>query len=152
MKWKNHPPLACPIGNIGVSDRPMAAFSGLNESLEPPPSGDACSIVPPYHDSHQNGQQRWYILHRRFVDCHPGGSRGDMERVVAQWQPPVASDVALDMLHRAIPHALLQRLCMTIKINSKNSTISTTAHQWIFCSKNSFCNPPTLIPFESWDF
>ncbi len=37
-----------------------------------------------------------------FVDCClfaccPGGCRGNMEQIVAQWQHPVASDVALDM-------------------------------------------------------
>jgi hypothetical protein len=37
-------------------------------------------------------------LHRRFVDCYPGGCRGNTERVVAQWRRPVASGVALDIL------------------------------------------------------
>jgi len=35
----------------------MVAFSGFYESHEPPPSGDARSIVPPHFDGHQNGQQ-----------------------------------------------------------------------------------------------
>ena len=42
----------------------MAAFSGFYESHKPPPSGDACGIVPPRRDGHQNGLQRGYILHR----------------------------------------------------------------------------------------
>ncbi len=31
----------------------MAAFSGFYESHEPPPSGDAYSIVPAHRDGHQ---------------------------------------------------------------------------------------------------
>ncbi len=39
-----------------------------------------------------------------FVDCClfaccPDGRWGDTEQVVAQWRRPVASEVALDMLH-----------------------------------------------------
>jgi hypothetical protein len=55
------------------------------------------AIVPPHCDGHQYGQQRWYILHRCFVDCCHGGRWGNTEQVVAQWQRPVASDVAVDM-------------------------------------------------------
>ena len=44
-----------------------------------------------------------------------GGRRGNTERVVARWQRPVASGVALDMLHRVMPHVLLQRHRMAIK-------------------------------------
>jgi hypothetical protein len=41
-------------------------------------------------------------FHCCFVCCHPSGFRGNMERVLARWQCPVASGVALDMLHRAM--------------------------------------------------
>ena len=51
-----------------------------------------------------------------FVDCCPGGRRGNTERVVAQWQLPGASSVALDLLHRAMSCALLQRARMAIKM------------------------------------
>jgi len=94
----------------------MAAFSGFYESHEPPPSGDARGIIPPHYDGHQNGHQSEYILHRCFVCCRPGGRRGDTERVVARWRRPVASGVALDMLHQAMPHVLLQSLTMAIKM------------------------------------
>jgi hypothetical protein len=47
----------------------MAAFSGFYESHEPPPSDDAWGVVPPHCNGHQDGQQRGYILHGRFVDC-----------------------------------------------------------------------------------
>ena len=80
----------------------MAAFSGFYESHGLPPSGDMPGIVLPHCDGHQNGQKKGYILHCRCVDCRHGGRRGDTERVVARWQHLVASDVALDMLHRAI--------------------------------------------------
>ena len=46
----------------------------------------------------------------------PGGHQGDTERVIARWRRPVASGVALDMLHRAMPHVLLQRLTIAIKM------------------------------------
>jgi hypothetical protein len=93
----------------------MAVFSGLYESPGPPLSGDARGIVPPHRDDHQNGHQSGYIIHRCFVlCCRPGGRQGDTERVVARWRRPVASSVALDMLHRAMPHLLLQRLTMAI--------------------------------------
>jgi hypothetical protein len=47
-----------------------------------------------------------------FVDCClfaccPGGCWGNTEQVVAQWQLPGASSVALDLLHRAMPRSLL---------------------------------------------
>ena len=124
MKCKNDPALDCLIGNIWASACPMEAFSGFYESHKPPPSGDARVIVPPHRDGHQNGQQRGYILHRHFVDCRPGGHRGDMERVVARWQRPVASDVALDMMHWVMPRALLQRLRMTIEMACNGGTIA----------------------------
>jgi hypothetical protein len=49
-----------------------------------------------------------------FVDsclfaCCPGGCWGDTEQVVAQCQCPVASKVALDMPHWAMPSVLLRR-------------------------------------------
>jgi hypothetical protein len=51
MKCPKQPELACPFYNIRASARPMVAFSGFNESHEPPPSGDvrgitAASLLP----------------------------------------------------------------------------------------------------------
>jgi hypothetical protein len=83
MKCKNQPALACPLGNIRVSACPMAAFSGFYESHEPPPSDDACGVVPLHCNGHQTSQQRGYILHSCFVDCCHGGRWGDTERLVA---------------------------------------------------------------------
>jgi hypothetical protein len=50
-----------------------------------------------------------------FVDCClfaccSGGGWGDTEQVIAQWWRPVASEVALDMLHWAMPSVLLRRI------------------------------------------
>jgi hypothetical protein len=50
-----------------------------------------------------------------FVDCClfaccPGGCWGDTERVVAQCWRPVASGVALDMPHWAMPSVLLRHI------------------------------------------
>ena len=47
--------------HIGASACPMAAFSGINESHKPPPSGDSRSIVLPHCNGHQNGQQSEYM-------------------------------------------------------------------------------------------
>jgi hypothetical protein len=95
---------------------PMAAFSGFYESPGPPPLGDVRGIVPPHCNDHQNGHQSGYIIHRCFICCRPGGRRGNTKPVVAQWRRPVASRVALDMLHWAIPHVSLQRLTMAINM------------------------------------
>jgi hypothetical protein len=54
------------------------------------------------------------FFYRRFVCCCPGGRWGDMERVVAGWRHPVASGVALDMLHWMMPSVLLRRTAVAI--------------------------------------
>jgi hypothetical protein len=55
-----------------------------------------------------------------FVDCClfaccSGGRWGDTEQVVAQCWHPVASRVALDMPHRAMPSVLLRRTAVAIE-------------------------------------
>ncbi len=55
-----------------------------------------------------------------FVDCclfpcFPGGRWGDTEQVVAQCRRPVASGVALDMPHWAMPSVLLRRTTVAIE-------------------------------------
>ena len=62
-----------------------------------------------------------------FVDCHPGGRRGNTEQLVARWQLPGVSSVALDLLHRAMPHALLQRARMAIEMACNGGTLAFTA-------------------------
>jgi hypothetical protein len=116
MNCRKQPALACPIGNIGVSARPMVAFSGFYESHEPPPSGDVRGIVPPHRDGHRNGQQSGHMLHYRCVDCLPGGRRGNTERLVARWRRPVASGEALVMLHRDMCFVLHRRTAMSIEM------------------------------------
>jgi hypothetical protein len=56
------------------------------------------------------------FIHRCVVDCRPGISGSNTERVVAQWRHLVASDMALDILHRAMPHESLQCLRMAIEM------------------------------------
>ena len=84
--------------------------------LNPPPLGDAHGKVPPHRDGHQDGHQSRYISHCCFVCCCPGGRRGDTELVVTRRRDPVASSVALDMLHWAMLHVSLQRLTMAIEM------------------------------------
>jgi hypothetical protein len=62
-----------------------------------------------------------------FVDCClfaccPGSRWGNTEQVVARWQLPGASSVALDLLHWAMPHSLLQRIRMAIKTACNGDT------------------------------
>ncbi len=62
-----------------------------------------------------------------FVDCClfaccPGGRWGNTEQVVAQWQLPGASSVALDLLHRAMPRSSFQRIRMAIEMASDGGT------------------------------
>jgi hypothetical protein len=54
------------------------------------------------------------------VDCYlyaccPGSCWGNTEQVVAQCRHPVASGVALDMPHWAMPSVLLRRTAVAIK-------------------------------------
>ncbi len=54
-----------------------------------------------------------------FVDCClfaccPGGRWGDMEQVAARWRHPMASKVALDMLHQAMPSVLPRSTAVAI--------------------------------------
>ena len=118
MKCPKQPALACHFDAIGVSARPMAAFSGFYESHEPPPLGVVRGIVPPHPDGHRNGQQSGYILHFCCVDCCPGGRRGDTEQVVARWRQSVASGEALVMLHWhwAMRSVLHRRTTMAIEM------------------------------------
>ena len=112
---------------IGVSARPMAAFSGFNESHEPPPLGHVRGIVPPHRDGHRNSQQSGYMFHFCCVDCCPGGRRGDTERVVARWRRSVASGEALVMLHLAMCSILHRRTTMVIEVAHGGGTFVAAA-------------------------
>jgi len=107
---------------IGASDCPMVAFGGFYESHEPPPLGNVHGIVPAHRDGHRNGQQSEYISHNCCIDCHPGGRRGDTERVVVRWQHSVASGEALVMLHWAMCSVLHRRTAMAIKMAHDGGT------------------------------
>ena len=89
----------------------MAAFSGFYDSHEPPPLGDASSAVPAMKVASKGG-----ILHCCFVDCRPGGHRGDTEWAVTWWQRPVASGVALDMLNWVMHFVSHRRTPMLIEM------------------------------------
>ncbi len=56
------------------------------------------------------------FIHHCVVDCRPGVCGSNMEQVVTQWRRPVASNMALDILHWEMLHELLQCLCMAIKM------------------------------------
>jgi len=106
----------------------MVTFSGFYESHEPPPSGNACGIVPVHRDGHRNDQQSGFILHRRTICCRPGGRRGNTERVVARWRHLVASIKALDLLHRLMGAVSHHRTAMAIKIASDGGAFFRRRH------------------------
>jgi hypothetical protein len=71
-----------------------------------------------------------------FVDsclfaCCPGGRWGNTEQVVTRCRHPVASGVALDMPHQAMPSVLLWRTAMAIK---------TAGVQGAFVRHHLFCH------------
>ena len=104
------------LGNFGTSARLVVAFSSFYESHKPPPSGDVCGIVLAHRHCHQNGQQRGVILYHHFVDCRPGGRRGNTEWVITRWQHPVASGVAVVMLHWLMHYVLHRRTAILIEM------------------------------------
>ncbi len=62
-----------------------------------------------------------------FVDCYlfaccTGGRWGDTEQVVTQWRCPVASGLALDMLHWAMRFVLHRRTAMANKMANVGGT------------------------------
>jgi hypothetical protein len=62
-----------------------------------------------------------------FVDCClfaccPGGRWGNLEQVVAHWQLPGASSVALNLRHWAMPRSLLQCARMAIEMACNGGT------------------------------
>jgi hypothetical protein len=70
-----------------------------------------------------------------FVDsclfaCCPGGRWGNTEQVVAQWQCPVASEVALDMPHQAMPSVFSWRTAVVIKTANNGGAF---VHHQQFC-------------------
>jgi hypothetical protein len=62
-----------------------------------------------------------------FVDCClfvccPGSRWGNSEQVAARWRRPVASGVALDMLHWAMCFVLHRQTAMAIKMANVGGT------------------------------
>jgi len=57
------------------------------------------------------------MFHYCWVDCCPGGRRGDTEQVVTRWQRPVASGEALFMLHWAMCSVSHRLTAMVIEIS-----------------------------------
>ncbi len=106
-----------------------------------------------------------------FVCCYPGGHRGNTEWVVAQWQSPEASGIALYMLLWAM-HLVLHRrttmgikmagrwgalfpnvdLCLNINVAEESSYGSiklkkgyTNVHYYVYCYFLPYWLPPTAM-------
>ena len=140
--------LRCPFYNIGASAHPMAAFSGFYESHGATSSGDVHGILPAHRHGHRNGQRSGHILYRCFVFCHPGGCRGDTERVVAQWQQLVAFMKAMDLLHRAMCAVLHHYTAMALEMSSDGGTfvIVAASFVWSIVAKRPCYGPFKLMP------
>jgi hypothetical protein len=70
------------------------------------------------------------------VDCHPGGRRSGTEQVFDRWQRPVASIKALDLLHRAMPCALLKHVSLALAIKMTCNGGAFVCHHQLFCLTN----------------
>ncbi len=70
------------------------------------------------------------FFHCCFVCCCPGGCWGNTEQVVAQWQCPEASSVALDMLHQVIQAALHPCIRMAIKMACNGGAFVLYCHSF----------------------
>ncbi len=64
------------------------------------------------------------------IDDH-GVRRGDTGQIIAQWQRPVASSEALDVLHRAMRLALHWRIVMAIEMAREGGAF--VCHRCLFC-------------------
>jgi hypothetical protein len=78
--------------------------------------GNAGGIVPAHCRGHQHGQLLGQFVDCCLFACCPGGCWGKTEQVVAQCRHPVASGVALDMLHHAMLSVSLRRTAVAIKM------------------------------------
>jgi hypothetical protein len=56
------------------------------------------------------------------IDDH-GVCRGNTGQILAQWQLPVASSVAMDLLHRTMRTSLHRCITMTVKMASKGGAL-----------------------------
>jgi hypothetical protein len=65
-----------------------------------------------------------------LFSCCPGGRWGNTERVVARWQCPVASKVALDMPHQAMTSVLPRSTAVAIKMANNGGAF--VCHQQFF--------------------
>ncbi len=104
------------LPTISRNTLPVVATSGFCWSLELPPSGDARNIIPAHHHGHQFATFLGAFVDCCLFACCPGGRWGNTEQVVAWCRCPVASGVALDMPHWAMPSVLLRRTAVAIKM------------------------------------
>jgi hypothetical protein len=59
------------------------------------------------------------FFYRCCFVCDPGNRRGNTQQILAQWQLPVASTKALNLLHWAMHSALPRHIRRAIKTASK---------------------------------
>ncbi len=119
--WKNRC-FFVRLPTIAHNTRPVVSTSGFCCSPGLPLSGDACGIVPAHHHGHRNGRQVWCSFCCFFLACNPIVRRDDTEQILTQWWRPVASNEALDPLHRAMYMALHRRIIAAVE-TSRNGGV-----------------------------
>ncbi len=86
------------------------------------------------------------FFHHCCFACNPGSCRHNTEWVVAHWQRPEASGVALDMLHWAMPCLLLNCICLAIKMTrNRGSFVGNNCDHVMVDSNNQ---QATLLLFK----
>jgi hypothetical protein len=68
------------------------------------------------------------FFHPCVICCCPGSRWGDTEQVDAQWRRPVASRVALNMPHWAMPSVLLRRTAVAIETANNGGAFICPRH------------------------
>jgi hypothetical protein len=97
--------------------------------------GDALGYVPAM--AIKTASKVGVFIHGCLFACCPGSHWGNTEQVVTQWQCPVASGIALDMLHWAMLFISHRRITMAIKTASRSGTFDCH-QQFHHCHKFSY--------------
>ncbi len=131
-KHRKIPAYPCPIYAIGSNTHPMGSQVASSEALDLLHWAICAVLYRRTAATIKMASKAGPFFCRCFVCCCPGRRWGNTEQVVARWQRPVASGVALDMPHWE-PSVLLRRICKAFKTGHDRSAF------WCYCQ---FCCRP----------
>jgi hypothetical protein len=63
------------------------------------------------------------LLCMLYHHCHHGGCQSDMEQLVTRWWQPVASGIAMDILHQAMHFISHRRTAMAIEMAGRQGDL-----------------------------